>query len=61
MTFHGRTKHMERRHFFIRENVEEGRINVKYVPTQDQVADVMTKPLSKEQLKMFCERMGLVC
>ncbi|PNF28358.1 hypothetical protein B7P43_G17909 [Cryptotermes secundus] len=58
---HGRTKHIERRHFFIHEKVEERKINVKYVPTQHQVADVMTKPLSKEQLKLFCERMGLMC
>jgi hypothetical protein len=61
LTLHGRTKYIGRRHFFIRKKVEEGKINVKYVPTQDQVTDVMTKPLSKEQLKMFCERMGLIC
>ena len=40
-TLHGHTKHIERRHFFIPEKVEERKINVTYVPTQHQVADVL--------------------
>ena len=42
---HSRVKHIERRHLFIRECVEEGKIRVPFVPTADNVADFFTKPL----------------
>jgi hypothetical protein len=40
-----RMKHVARRHFFVRECVEEGRIVVPYVPTAENPADFFTKPL----------------
>ena len=42
---HDRTKHIARRHFFIRELVENGRIAVPYVKSIDNLADFFTKPL----------------
>ena len=42
---HDRTKHIARRHFFIREMVESGRLVVPYVRTVDNLADFFTKPL----------------
>ena len=42
---HQRTKHIDRRHFYIRELVEEMRISVPYVSTVDNLADFFTKPL----------------
>ena len=42
---HSRTKHIERRHYFIRECVENGRMRVPYVATADNMADFFTKPL----------------
>lgn len=43
---HERVKHVERRHFFIRELVEEGLIVVPFVSTHDNLADFLTKPQS---------------
>ncbi len=43
---HDRTKHIERRHFFIRELVEELKIIVPYVKTDENLADFLTKPLA---------------
>ena len=43
---HKRVKHIARRHFFIREKVEENLIEVPYVRTVDNLADFFTKPLS---------------
>ena len=40
-----KTKHIERRHYFIRECVENGKLRVPFVPTADNVADFFTKPL----------------
>ena len=45
---HKRVKHIERRHFFIREKVEENMIEVPYVRTVDNIADFFTKPLPND-------------
>ena len=42
---HARTKHIDRRHYFIRELVEEGRLVVPFVTSVDNHADFCTKPL----------------
>ena len=42
---HSRTKHIDRRHFFVRECVENMQIRVPFVPTDENVADFFTKPL----------------
>lgn len=45
--FHRRTKHIAIKHFFVREKVVEGHLQVKQIPTEEQIADIMTKPLPK--------------
>ena len=45
---HARTKHIDRRHFFIRECVEEGKLCVPYVSTTENMADFFTKPLASK-------------
>ena len=42
---HERTKHIERRHFWIRELVENGQLVVPLVKTDDNLSDFFTKPL----------------
>ena len=57
---HSRTKHIERRHYFIRECVENGRLRVPYVATADNMADFFTKPLpSKSFFRMRNEIMNI--
>ena len=46
---HQRTKHIERRHFFVREVVENEKIRVPYVRTVDNLADFFTKPLQGDR------------
>ncbi|RVW88665.1 Retrovirus-related Pol polyprotein from transposon RE1 [Vitis vinifera] len=43
---HSRTKHMELDLYFVREKVMERKLVVNHVPAEDQIADVLTKPLS---------------
>ena len=45
---HDKVKHVERRHFFVREKAEEGLLSVPYVRTVDNIADFFTKALPKE-------------
>ena len=51
---HERVKHIERRHFFVRELVERGEISVPVVATEDNLADFFTKPLPAK--KFFAMR-----
>jgi len=46
--FHSRTKHIDRRHFFVRECVENLQLRVPFVKTVDNLADFFTKPLSSK-------------
>ena len=42
---HTKTKHIQRRHYFVRELVEQQRISVPFVKTTDNWANFFTKPL----------------
>ena len=44
--YHSRTKHIEIDIHFIRNKVVGGELSIQYVPSEEQVADIMTKPLS---------------
>ena len=48
-----RTKHIERRHLKIRELVEEFVVKPEFVPTNDNVADILSKPLGKDKFEKF--------
>lgn len=56
---HRRTKHIHRRHFYVRELVSKNDICVDYVPSEDQLADMMTKPLERARLYALREKVGL--
>jgi len=60
LTFHAHTKHIHVRQHYIRECVEEGSIKLNYVPTADQVADVLAKGLQGIKHERFVKMMGLV-
>lgn len=46
--FHGRAKHIDIKYHYIREQVERGKIQLKYCPTANMHADILTKGLGKE-------------
>jgi uncharacterized membrane protein len=48
-----RTKHIERRHLKIRELVEQMAVKPEYVPTDDNAADILTKPLGYRKFNKF--------
>lgn len=58
--FHKRSKHIDIRFHFIREKFSQNLFNLKYVPTNDQNADIFTKALSREKFEKFREMMGIV-
>ncbi len=58
-THHSRTKHIDIQHHFIREKLESEEIGLKYCPSQDMVAGVLTKALAKERHQNLTRSMGL--
>lgn len=57
--FHARTKHIDIRYHFIRFSVDKGSISLVYCPTDDMVADTLTKPLPSLKVKHFASALGL--
>jgi len=45
--FHKRTKHIDIRYHFIRERIVSKEVELKYIPTKNQLADLLTKGLQK--------------
>jgi hypothetical protein len=44
---HSKTKHIEVRYDFFRDNVEKGKITLIHLPTHDQLANIFTKSLDQ--------------
>ena len=57
---HKRTKHIDVRHHFLRYNVEKGNIVLTYCPTEEQIADIFTKALSKNQFERNWLKLGML-
>ena len=57
---HGRMKHLDLRHYWLRDVVKAGIINVKYIPTASMPADIMTKTLPKATVEEMRRLLGLV-
>ena len=57
--FHSRTKHIDLRFHFIREAVQDKKITVSYIPTEENPSDVLTKALAKPKFQRFVEMLGL--
>ena len=57
--FLSKSKHIDVKHHFIREKVEEGKINTMRVNTKDNLADILSKPLPRETHNNLITRLGL--
>jgi hypothetical protein len=48
-----RTKHISIRNFWLKDKVSQGDIVIEYLPTEDMIADLLTKPLQGELFYKF--------
>jgi len=53
---HKRTKHIDIRYHFTRERVESGEIELIYIPTEHQLADLLTKALESKRVAKLREK-----
>ena len=54
-----RTKHINIRYHYARENVEDGTVELYFVPTNEQEADILTKNLNHIKFKELRSKMGV--
>lgn len=57
---HERSKHIDVRFHFIRDHVNKGSVELVHVASQDQVADIFTKPLPKILLDKYKKMIGMI-
>jgi hypothetical protein len=53
-------RHVDIHHHWLRQEVREGRINIKWVPTADMTADGLTKALPRQKHETFVQQLNLV-
>ena len=56
---HSKTKHIRVRYHFIKEHVEEGTVELFFMKTEYQLADLFTKALPKERFENLVRRIGM--
>jgi hypothetical protein len=57
---HDRSKHVEIKYHYIRDMVPRKEVSVHNLPIDEQIADVLTKPLSKSKFEYFRDKLGVV-
>ena len=56
---HSKTKHIDIRYHFIRNHVMKGDVEIYFIPTDDQLADIFTKPSDEKRFKDLVSRLGM--
>ena len=58
--FHDQSKHIEIRYHFIRDWAQRGAVQLQYISTDEQIANILTKALPRGKHVYFRDKMGLV-
>ena len=59
LKFHGRAKHIDIKHHYVRNQVNEKNIELKYCPSEYMIADMLTKGLSRFQFNKLKDMIGI--
>ena len=57
---HSRAKHIEIKHHFIRDYVQKGVIDLKFIETENQWVDIFTKPLAVERFDFIKKNLNMM-
>ena len=57
--FHDRSKHIEMKYHFIRDLVQRGALKLQYICTDEQIANILSKPLTASKFVYFRDKLGM--
>ena len=57
--YHSRTKHIELDMHFIRDKVVAKELQINYIPSEEQIVDVLTKPLTFNHFNFFRSKLNV--
>ncbi|XP_050215239.1 secreted RxLR effector protein 161-like [Mercurialis annua] len=57
---HSRSKHIDIRHHFMRDHVQLGDVVLEFIDTNNQLADIFTKPLNEERMSFILREIGMI-
>ncbi|CAL9010595.1 unnamed protein product [Prunus brigantina] len=57
---HHKTRHINRRFHFIRDALQNGEIDLLYCKTEEQLADIFTKPLARDRFEYLRKALGVI-
>jgi len=55
-----RTKHIDVKHHFLRDIVANGKVSLEYLSTDEQIADMLTKPLAYPKFEYFRSKINVI-
>ena len=58
--FHDKLKHINIKYHYIINMVQRGVVKLQYVAMEEQIADVLTKPLARVKFEYFREKLGVL-
>jgi hypothetical protein len=58
--FHDKSKHIDIRYHYIIDMVQKGAMKLQYVAIDEQIAYMLTKPLSRLKFVYFRDKLGVV-
>ena len=58
--FHDKSNHIEIKYHYIRDMVQRGAVKFQYVATEEQIADVLMKPLDRMKFEYFMEKLSVL-
>jgi hypothetical protein len=59
LVFHSNTKNIPIKYHFLREQVTNTVISLRYIPSKDHIVDIFTKPLAKYQFDYLCKKLSM--
>jgi hypothetical protein len=58
--FHDRLKHIEIKYYFLSDKVQKGEVILQYISIDEQIVDILTKPLSKIKFAYLRDKVGFM-
>jgi hypothetical protein len=58
--FSQKTKYIDIRYYFIRDYINTKDIELKYIPTIEIIANILTKPLARPAFELLCLKLGII-